>query len=612
MTITPDGCDVADGVLELREGLHPEHQQHQPARDQPRLRGAVVIEVRIGLRDDRGFTLTELLVVMSLLGMVLTVAYAALQLTFQSGDIQRRNAFVSTSITEPLQLMDVVISQNLSIDSGSGDYLLSVLTDQNADNAKERHVYQATNDGRLVETVYNVGANDANTSVNRSTVWQKVIADLRLAQHQHPEEQAALHVLQDRRRRSAHALDARRCDPGRRARRGALRQPGLLRPTPGLLQKPVVNESGAGPMMRDIRSLARDDQGIAMVVVMGAIALITIFAMGGYAMASQAMHSTGRLQNEEAAFQVANSGMERELATFNESNFTSGQTTYQRAGSTPDGTYVVQVGFDPAVPYRYSLISSATASGEGAMVRQDFYFFDLWSTNISSKNNPDMGPMGSASAWNGNSTISGPFYVGGDLDVNSNVVFVGGPLFVQGNAIVKAGTDFVPVPSGSKYPMFVRGSQSGIPSNVKVYSSCPKLELPWTDPDYNDRMLAKARAESSDNLRGTDHGDGSTPTNGEVSTTGMPTTYTGTKAQNATNYYKEIDGNLTITGASASFGKVTKTAGVATNWDDFAFDTDDNTLYVDGVVFVDGDVTIGCGRGRTTRAAASSSRPATC
>jgi len=136
----------------------------------------VVIEVRIRLRDDRGFTLTELLVVMSLLGMVLAVSYAALQLTFRSADVQQRNAFVSTSITEPLQLMDVVISQNLSIDAGSGDYLLSVLTDQDANNTKERHVYQATNDGRLVETVYHVGANDANTSVNRSTVWQKVIA----------------------------------------------------------------------------------------------------------------------------------------------------------------------------------------------------------------------------------------------------------------------------------------------------------------------------------------------------------------------------------------------------------------------------------------------------
>jgi len=136
----------------------------------------VVIEVRTGVRDDRGFTLTELLVVMSLLGMVLTVAYAALQLTFQSGEVQRRNAFVSTSITEPLQLMDVVISQNLSIDSGSGDYQLSLLTDQNADNTRERHVYQATNDGRLVETVYNVGANDTNASLLRSTVWQRVIA----------------------------------------------------------------------------------------------------------------------------------------------------------------------------------------------------------------------------------------------------------------------------------------------------------------------------------------------------------------------------------------------------------------------------------------------------
>ncbi len=129
------------------------------------------------IRDDRGFTLTELLVVISLLSMVLVVAYSAMQLTLRSAEIQKRDSFISTSVTQPIQIMDVIISQNLSIDAGSGDYLLSVLTDQDANNAKERHVFQATNDGRLVETVYAVGANDVNTSVRRSTVWQRVLAD---------------------------------------------------------------------------------------------------------------------------------------------------------------------------------------------------------------------------------------------------------------------------------------------------------------------------------------------------------------------------------------------------------------------------------------------------
>jgi len=348
-------------------------------------------------------------------------------------------------------------------------------------------------------------------------------------------------------------------------------------------------------MCRDIRSLASDDHGIALVVVIGAIALISVFAVGGFAMSSQAMHATGRLQTEELAFQVANSGMERELASFTESNFTQGQTTYQRSGSTPDGSYVVQVGFDPARPYRYSLISRGTVGPEAATVRQDFYYFDMWSTNIASENNPDMGPIGSATAWNGESTISGPFYVGGDCAFNSNVVFVGGPLFVSGNADFNGGVNFEPVPSGSKYPVFVRGTSTGVPSNVELFSSCPKLELPWVDPEYMTAMQEKAREESSDNLRGTDHLDGSTPTNGEVATTGIPTSYTGTPHANATSYYKEISGDLTITGATASFGKVTKVAGVATNWDDFAYDTDTDTLYVDGVVFVDGSVTIGAG-----------------
>jgi prepilin-type N-terminal cleavage/methylation domain-containing protein len=136
----------------------------------------VVIGMR-HVRNDEAFTLTELLVVISLLSMVLVVVYSALQLTFRAADVQKRDSFISTSITEPIQVMDVVLSQNLSIDAGSGDYMLSCLTDQDADNAKERHVFQATDDGRLLETVYTVGANDVNTGMRRSTVWDRALED---------------------------------------------------------------------------------------------------------------------------------------------------------------------------------------------------------------------------------------------------------------------------------------------------------------------------------------------------------------------------------------------------------------------------------------------------
>jgi prepilin-type N-terminal cleavage/methylation domain-containing protein len=127
---------------------------------------------------EQGFSLTELMVVLALLGFVLTAAYAALQLTLTSSAIQRREAFVATSIVEPLQMMDVTLSQNITIDAaGTGDYTLSCLTDANADNQLERHVYKADSTGQLVEEVYRVDSLMVNTSLARRTVWQRIGRD---------------------------------------------------------------------------------------------------------------------------------------------------------------------------------------------------------------------------------------------------------------------------------------------------------------------------------------------------------------------------------------------------------------------------------------------------
>lgn len=123
---------------------------------------------------DEGFTVTELIVVLILMGIILAAAYSALQLTVRAREIQERNSFQATQMTAPIEIMDIAIAQNTLIEAGSTPYRLSCLTDRNMDGQRERHVFEATADGRLVETFSKVNATGQNIAgTERVTVWQR-------------------------------------------------------------------------------------------------------------------------------------------------------------------------------------------------------------------------------------------------------------------------------------------------------------------------------------------------------------------------------------------------------------------------------------------------------
>ncbi len=320
-------------------------------------------------------------------------------------------------------------------------------------------------------------------------------------------------------------------------------------------------------LSRFVRRLGADD-GFTMVLVIGAISLISVLAVSGYVLASQSLHETGRLQTESRAFQAASSGMDKVLASFdgNPGNFEGPTTQGDR--------YRVAVTYDGS--FQYSVISTGTSQGETAVVRQDFFFMDLWGTSIQAVNNG--GKYGSAGSWNGGSTIRGPFYIAGAVDMNSNLDLIGGPLFVSGgNAAFKGGVNITPGTSGV-YRIYCSGTVSGVSnsSTVKIYTTAPKIELPWTDPEYMDLMRQEAKDQSKDNMIGLRE-----VSNQEVTSRGNST-------------YKYVPGNLTINGSTASFGQI-NTAASPAYWDDFAYDTSTDTLYIEGVVFVEGDVTLGTG-----------------
>lgn len=123
-------------------------------------------------RDDRGFTLTELMVALGLLGVVLAMAYAGLQVVYKSREVSERQAYFAREISSPLGYLDEVTSQNLSVEAPTA-YSARFLTDRNNDDIRERHFIAANADGTLVDEVWLVDSAGVNTSLRNRYVWSE-------------------------------------------------------------------------------------------------------------------------------------------------------------------------------------------------------------------------------------------------------------------------------------------------------------------------------------------------------------------------------------------------------------------------------------------------------
>jgi prepilin-type N-terminal cleavage/methylation domain-containing protein len=115
------------------------------------LDGVVTMDARANRKRDprdAGFTLSEVLVVISLMGIVLSAAYMFVHAARASQDQIDREATLARSVSQPLLTMERLIVQNAAIDPNlvPTGYRLTVLTDQNSDNVLEQHTFTAVRD----------------------------------------------------------------------------------------------------------------------------------------------------------------------------------------------------------------------------------------------------------------------------------------------------------------------------------------------------------------------------------------------------------------------------------------------------------------------------------
>jgi len=110
------------------------------------------------ISDDSGLSLTELMVVIALMGIVMATAYMFIFAANASQAVADRESALSRAVSLPLQTMERLMVQNSAIDPNMspGHYNVTILTDQNADDTLEQHTFSAVRDSATGEGYVNL------------------------------------------------------------------------------------------------------------------------------------------------------------------------------------------------------------------------------------------------------------------------------------------------------------------------------------------------------------------------------------------------------------------------------------------------------------------------
>jgi len=338
--------------------------------------------------------------------------------------------------------------------------------------------------------------------------------------------------------------------------------------------------------MKKVRGILRNESGSALLLALGAILILSILSIGVMEIAQHDITASSRTKKSTQALHVAEAGIDKTLWELKR----LGTVNSSFEVTTSLGTATVSSDQDTQEQYLWSITSiGEVAGGVKRVIKVKVFNLSYWNMVMAAET-----LTASGGGINGTTSVDGPFYVRGNLELSGSAEITGGPLFIKDGVLdlhtsgCAVGTESEPIVLYLDQGMT---GHTGVVHYSSLYYDTPNINLPSFGQSEMQDLAYNARDQSVDNKKGYT----------EVAAD-ESTSYSRKYAGVSSGYYKVVDNNttlttptgsgssgLTISSSTPSFGDPGTEASPI---DDFAWDLSTKTLTVRGTVYVDGPVTI--------------------
>lgn len=330
------------------------------------------------------------------------------------------------------------------------------------------------------------------------------------------------------------------------------------------------------------RKLISSERGSALLIALGAVCILTVLSIGLIALAQNDLGLSRKEKKSTQALHVAEAGIDKAVWELRR----LGTISSSFEVTTSLGTATVSASENGDL---WTIASTGeTADGTRRIVEAEVFSLSYWNMVMASQT-----LTASGGGVNGTTSVDGPFYVRGNLELSGSSDITGGPLFVKDGILDLQGNGTVGTAS-EPIILYLEQGYMGKTENV-YYSSLsynvPNISLPSLGQGEMQDLETEARDQSFDNKKGY-----------EEITADESMSYSRKYPGVSSGYYKVVDDNgvvttpvgtgtssLVISSTTPSFGDPGTEASPK---DDLAWDLPSKTLTVRGTVFVDGPLTI--------------------